>query len=44
MSRREIKAENKTSTKVKNRDFWMPFAPIILDRFTKKLNEWGHSN
>ena len=27
---------NILNEKIKNRDFWMPFAPIILDKFEKK--------
>ena len=27
---------NKINDSIKNRDFWMPFAPIVLDKFAKK--------
>ena len=27
---------NKINETIKNRDFWMPFAPIVLDKFAKK--------
>lgn len=27
---------NQINHKIKNRDFWMPFAPIIMDRFKKR--------
>ena len=29
-------AKNKLNIAVKNRDFWMPFAPIILDKYIHK--------
>ena len=33
-------AKNKLNIAVKNRDFWMPFAPIILDKYIHKyINE-----
>lgn len=31
-----FEAKNKLNLAVKNRDFWMPFAPIILDKFIEK--------
>lgn len=32
----DYKMVNILNEKIKNRDFWMPFAPIILDKFEKK--------
>ena len=33
---RNILIKEKINSAIKNRDFWMPFAPIILDKFSNK--------
>jgi carbamoyltransferase len=31
----KVEAKEKINAAIKNRDFWMPFAPILLDRFSE---------
>ena len=34
---RQISNIQKINTAIKNRDFWMPFSPIILDEYQNEL-------
>ena len=36
---RNIENKNKINSMIKKRDFWMPFAPTVLDTFSKKYLE-----
>ena len=33
---RELRVKDKINAMIKNRDFWMPFAPIVLDRYVDR--------
>jgi carbamoyltransferase len=33
---RHLSIKEKINSAIKNRDFWMPFAPVILNRYSKK--------
>ena len=40
---RDYSVVQKINDKIKNRDFWMPFAPIILDDYAEEYLEWPTS-
>ena len=43
---RNLNTKTKINAKIKNRDFWMPFAPIIQDKFKKRylINKRNFTN